>query len=80
MNLWNYQEKKAFKFTDWMTGETIEETFEEGTPFADTMTGGSGNDILANKGNDLLKGAAGGDRLKGGKGGYFNWWRRWNKW
>ena len=25
--------KETFKFTDWMTGETIEETFEEGTPF-----------------------------------------------
>ena len=34
---------KEFKFTDWMTGETIKETFEEGTPFADTLIGDGGD-------------------------------------
>ena len=69
--------KEVFEFTDWMTGETIKETFEEGTPFDDTMIGDGGNvnslqaanDILSgNKGDDLIKGFGGGDRLKGGKG------------
>ena len=39
--------KETFKFKDWMTGEEITETFEEGTPFDDALTGGSGNDILS---------------------------------
>ena len=65
--------KEVFEFTDWMTGETIKETFEEGTPFDDTMIGDGGNvnslqaanDILSgNKGDDLIKGFGGGDRLK----------------
>ena len=60
----------TWEFTDWFTGETITESFKEGTPFDDTdLNGGSGTDTLSgNAGNDVLDGAGGGDRLKGGKG------------
>ena len=44
----------TWEFTDWFTGETITESFKEGTTFDDTdLNGGSGTDTLSgNAGND----------------------------
>ena len=56
-------------WTDWYTGETFSESYQRGTPFADTMTGGTGADTLEGAaGNDYLSSGAGGDRLRGGVG------------
>ena len=51
----------TWEFTDWFTGETITESFKEGTPFDDTdLNGGSGTDTLSgNAGNDILDGVMG---------------------
>ena len=58
----------TWSWEDW-NGNTITESNKKGTPFDDTMTGGSGTDILnGGAGHDKLSSAAGGDRLKGGKG------------
>ena len=62
-----------WSWTDWYTGETITESFKQGTPFddvgADALIGGSGQDTLEGRdGNDYLHGGDGGDRLNGGKG------------
>ena len=58
----------SWSWVDW-EGNTITESFKEGTPFDDTITGGTGTDTLSgNAGNDSISGAGGGDRLKGGKG------------
>jgi Ca2+-binding RTX toxin-like protein len=63
----------TWSWTDWYTGETISESFQKGTPFADigddSLVGGSGSDTLEGKaGSDAIFGGAGGDRLNGGKG------------
>ena len=63
----------TWSFTDWFTGETISESFQKGTPFADigadALTGGTGSDTLEGKaGTDAIFGGVGGDRLNGGKG------------
>ena len=63
----------TWSFTDWFTGETISESFQKGTPFADigadALTGGTGSDTLEGKaGTDAIFGGDGGDRLNGGKG------------
>ncbi|MCP4880065.1 MAG: calcium-binding protein, partial [Gammaproteobacteria bacterium] len=56
-------------WTDWYTGETFVESYERGTPFADTITGANGSDTLEGEaGNDYLQGMGGGDRMRGGTG------------
>ena len=55
--------------SEWTDYEGNVQKFEEGTPFADTISGAAGSDTLSgNAGNDSLSGGGGGDRLKGGKG------------
>jgi Ca2+-binding RTX toxin-like protein len=59
----------TWEWTDWYTGETFSESYQRGTPFADTITGGNGTDTLEGEaGNDYLSAGAGGDRLRGGVG------------
>ena len=44
--------------------KTIKETFEEGTPFDDTMIGDGGNVNSLQAANDILSGNKGDDELK----------------
>ena len=60
--------ESSWSYVDW-EGNTISESFKEGTPFDDSISGGSGADTLSGEsGHDILSSAGGGDRLKGGKG------------
>ena len=59
----------TWEWTDWYTGETFSESYQRGTPFSDTITGGTGTDTLEGEaGNDYMSSGAGGDRLRGGVG------------